>query len=129
MSFFVIFRSPLHKCSYSRAQRTRWLCHEAFSPRWSLESSPVSAQRRQSHPNHSLVSLGVRPLYLLLVQASLNKSDTRAEEYGKINRHIRLHNPRNIGAVVQSTSKNDTGTRWRGIPTTICLASGYAEVM
>jgi molybdenum cofactor biosynthesis enzyme MoaA len=30
---------------------------------------------------------------LLLVQGSTNKSDTRADEYGKVSRHTRLHNP------------------------------------
>ena len=65
------------------------------------------------------------PRHLLLVQRSTNKSDICAEEYGKTSVHTRLHNPENTGAVVQTTSENDSSVENQPNPLSEITAAAH----
>ena len=56
------------------------------------------------------------------MQGSSNKSDVSAEEYGKASVHTRLQNPKTTGAVVQTTSENDTEVKRESCPVNVWLS-------
>ena len=68
---------------------------------------PSNRPRREGTPPPATGSPR-RANVCLLCRGVLSKTEHRAEEYGKASVHTRLHNPENTGAVVQTTSENDT---------------------